>query len=73
VIVTRAGMILVEFPMVLSQRPMIGAVLSVAVEAFFVRVLMSPASPSVVLAMLGVVPCVPVIVIVCEGGYDGEH
>jgi hypothetical protein len=70
VIVASVGVVLVEVPMEVTERTMIGAVFVVAGEALVVSSRMGAASPTMVLSMLGVIARVLVIVIMRGGGYS---
>jgi hypothetical protein len=70
VIVASVGVVLVEVPMEVTERTMIGAVFVVAGEALVVSSRMGAASPTMILSMLGVIARVLVIVIMRGGGYS---
>ena len=69
-IVASVGVVLVEVPMEVTERTMIGAVFVVAGEALVVSSRMGAASPTMILSMLGVIARVLVIVIMRGGGYS---
>jgi hypothetical protein len=74
-IMARAGVILVELPMLVSQFLMISAVLAPTVEALLMGSLVGPAGVIVKLPVARMIPCVAVILIMRRrlGHWDGQH